>query len=289
MTLIPTQAIIPAAGLGIRLLTTTKEMPKEMLPVFSKGIKGEILIKPTLQVVFEQLYDSGIREFCFVVGRGERTIEEHFSKDSSFVSYLRRKGKSDFAEELDAFYRKLEDSSIVFVNQPEPRGFGDAVYRARSFVRHEPFLVRAGDDLVFSTHRQNIETSLVKLFEKMSPDAVLAVQKATNPRSYGVISGDRVGPAIYRVTHIVEKPKRPPSNMAIVASYVFNLRIFDAIEQTRHDSEGELQLTDAIRKLVIDGRGVYAVELRAGERRIDIGTSRSYWDALRYTFEACAK
>jgi len=287
--MLPKKVVIPAAGLGIRLLTATKEMPKEMLPVFAKSIDGQILVKPTLQVIFEQLHDVGFREFCFVVGRGKRAIEDHFSKDSGFVSYLRHRGKVDFAEELDRFYRKLEDSSIVFLNQPEPRGFGDAVYRAKLFVHNEPFLVRAGDDLVFSKHGSNIERRLVTLFEKMSPDAVLAVQKAANPRNYGVISGERVRPAIYRVTNIVEKPKTPPSNMAIVATYVFTPRILEALEQTKHDSEGELQLTDAIRKLVIGGREVYAVELRPDERRIDVGTSRSYWDALRYTFEMCLR
>jgi len=98
------KAIIPAAGLGTRLLTATKELPKEMLSVFAHGAYGGIALKPVVQLIFEQLFDSGIREFCFVVGRGKRAIEDHFTPDLAFVGRLSNAGKAQQAKDLDRFY-----------------------------------------------------------------------------------------------------------------------------------------------------------------------------------------
>ena len=99
--------MIPAAGLGTRLLSVTKEQPKEMLPVFARGKSGEICLKPIVQLVFEQLYQVGFREFCFVVGRGKRAIEDHFTPDFSYISMLDSRGKNGVAEDLEAFSRWL--------------------------------------------------------------------------------------------------------------------------------------------------------------------------------------
>ncbi|MBS7609834.1 NTP transferase domain-containing protein [Candidatus Bathyarchaeota archaeon] len=282
------KVIIPAAGLGTRLLTATKEMPKEMLPVFAKGLNGQILAKPMLQLIFEQLYDVGFREFCFIVGRGKRAAEDHFNKDTSFIRYLHSKGKEDLSRELEVFYRKLDESVIVFINQPEPRGFGDAVYRAKSFVQGKPFLVHAGDDIVLSEKGSHI-TRLIRVFKGMNADIAFLVERVGNPRTYGVITGVKIDPYIYKVTDIVEKPRAPPSNIAVVAIYVFHNKIFKAIEQIRSYEAGETQLTDAIKHLILDGCKVYAVELLPGEKRIDIGTPESYWEALKYTFSMCSR
>lgn len=88
------------------------------------------------------------REFCFIVYRGKRAMEGHFDADLNFVRYLLSKGRDEYAEELDSFYRKINDSMIIFVNQPEPKGFSDAIYRVKSFVSDEPFLVYVGDDII---------------------------------------------------------------------------------------------------------------------------------------------
>jgi len=123
------KAVITAAGLGTRLSPATKELPKEMLPIFHR--EGDrIVVKPLLQLIFEQLHDVGIREFCFVIGRGKRAIEDHFTPDPIFLRELRERGKGREAESLERFYAMLSDSSITWVNQPEPRGFGDAVLGA---------------------------------------------------------------------------------------------------------------------------------------------------------------
>ena len=154
------KVIITAAGLGTRLLSVTKEMPKEMLPLFCMGFNGDLLLKPVLQLIFEQLYDVGFREFCFIVSRGKRNIEDYFTLDYSFVELLKRRGKEVLAAELEEFYRKVESSAISWINQPEPKGFGDAVLRAEPFVDGEPFLVHAGDTYVISRGNSHIRRLL---------------------------------------------------------------------------------------------------------------------------------
>ena len=115
-----TKAVIPAAGMGTRLLSATKEQPKEMLPIFARGTKGDLCLKPIVQLIFEQLYTVGFREFCFIVGRGKRAIEDHFTPDSSFVSKLDSRGLDSATEDLQAFYRMVDDSTLVWINQPAP-------------------------------------------------------------------------------------------------------------------------------------------------------------------------
>jgi UTP--glucose-1-phosphate uridylyltransferase len=278
------KVVIPAAGLGTRLLTATKEIPKELLPVFDKGFKGAAVLKPMLQIVFERLYSTGFREFCFIVGRGKRAVADHFTKDEAFTSYIRSKNKEDIAEELEIFYRKIVASKIVMVNQPEPKGFGDAVAKAEVFTSNEPFLVHAGDDLILSSGNSHI-SRLVKVFEEKNADAVLLVHRVQDPSRYGVVTGVRVRPRLYKVIDIVEKPRTPTSNLATIAIYAFRNVIYEAIRNTEADENGEVQLTDAIKQLILAGGQVYAVELYSGEKRIDIGNVESYWAALRETFQ----
>jgi UTP--glucose-1-phosphate uridylyltransferase len=276
------KAVIPAAGLGTRLLFATKEQPKEMLPLFTRNKDGELCLKPLLQLVFEELHHGGFREFCFIVGRGKRVVEDFFTPDYDFVDYLKNLGKVKLASELAHFYEKIQNSVLVFINQPKPIGFGDAVYNARSFIADEAFLVHAGDDLVISRDNDHLKR-LVNTFEKYGADVVLCVEKVKDPRNYGVIIGKKVSQKVYEVEKIVEKPKTPISNVAVVALYVFTPTIFQAIRQTRPDENGEVQLTNAIQQLLTRKGKVYAVELNRNERRIDIGTSTSYWRALTAT------
>jgi len=288
VTLAVNKVVITAAGIGTRLLPVTKETPKEMLPLFSVNKKGELCLKPVLQLIFEQLYGVGFRNFCFVVGRGKRSIEDHFNKNSTFINYLREKGKHDLAEEIDSFYRKLDSSNIVFVNQPEPLGFGDAVYRAHVFTLNEPFLLHAGDDLILSNDNSHIRR-LINIFTKMGCDVAFLVERVQDPRKYGVINGVEIEPGIYKVIDIVEKPEKPPSNIAAVAIYVFNEKIYKAIEMVKPDRGGEIQLTDAIKNLILNGGKVYSVELLPHEKRIDVGTPESYWIALEETFKSSVR
>jgi UTP--glucose-1-phosphate uridylyltransferase len=282
-TLSITKAVIPAAGLGTRLLPITKEMPKEMLPIFTRGKDNQIFVKPMLQAVFEQLYDSNFREFCFVIGRGKRTIEDHFTPDWGFVEYLLSKSKTKEVNELKAFYKKIQDSILMFVNQPQPKGFGDAVLKAKAFTGEETFLVHAGDDLILSERTTYIKR-LVDTFQTLEADAAFLVEKVSNPSKYGVIKGEQIEEYLYRVSKIVEKPHIPTSNVAAIAVYVFKPEIYRQLERVAPDKAGEIQLTGAIQRLIEERDAVFAVELQEGENRIDIGTTADYWTALDITY-----
>jgi len=277
-------AVIPSAGLGTRLLPATKQQPKEMLPVFVRGSKGLVLLKPVIQLVFERLYDAGSRQFLFVVGRGKRSIEDHFTPDNDFTEHLRKLGKPQLVGEMERFYRRVRSSNIVFINQPEPLGFGDAVLKAKAFTKQESFIVHAGDDLIISRD-VGYFSRLVRAFDGHQADAAFCVQKVKDPTRYGVVEGDRVSPGLYRVKRVEEKPRRPKSRVAIVALYAFNESIHDYIEKARGYHAHELELTDAIEGLIEDGGKVYGVELNADETRIDVGTPESYWNALRATMD----
>ena len=173
------KVIIPAAGLGTRLLPLTKEMPKEMLPIFLEDNNGRIIVKPMLHVIFERLYSSGIREFCFIVGKGKRAIEDHFLVENKLIEGLERKNE-EIASILRQFYEKIEGSSIIMINQPEARGFGDAVCRGKPFIGEEAFLVHAGDDLIISDNNDHVRR-LDYAFKKYKADIVFFVEEIENP------------------------------------------------------------------------------------------------------------
>jgi len=276
------KVVIPAAGLGTRLLPITKELPKEMLPVVALMKSGQLSLKPVLQAIFEQLYDVGFRDFAFIVGRGKRAIEDHFSPDDDFVQYLTNKDKKDFAEDLEEFYKKIKNSNLVFINQPKPKGFGDAVSRAASFTGKENFLIHAGDDLIISKDNDHLKKAK-RLFEQYDADAVFLVEEVLDSRKYGVISGKEIKLGIYEVTNIIEKPIKPPSNLAVVALYIFKPIIYKAIKEVKPDKNKEIQLTDALKLLIEWNCKVYGLKLGPNEKRIDIGTAESYLGMVKTT------
>ncbi len=279
------KVVIPSAGLGTRLLPATKEQPKEMLPIFTRDCDNKLCVKPLLQVVFENLHHAGFKEYFFITGRTKRSIEDYFTIDNEFLNYNRNRNNFDSIKELSVFYEKIRKSHIVFINQPEPKGFGDAVYHAKPFTGNDPFIVHAGDDLIASMDNGNENSSLlnlVKIFEEKGAAAAFFVQKAKDPSKYGVIVGEKIGSKVYRVKSVVEKPVVPPSNMAIVAVYAFSPKIYEALENTVPDKKGEVQLTNAIQLLINRGYPVYALEMGETEKRIDIGNPSSYLAALKF-------
>ncbi|AWR93951.1 sugar phosphate nucleotidyltransferase [Acidianus brierleyi] len=246
-------AVITAAGLGTRMLPASKEIPKEMFPIPFQGN-----FKPVIQIIFEQLFDSGIRDFVIVVGKGKRVIEDHFTPDYDFISYLEDKGKTKQAEDLRSFYQKIEGSNIAFVNQSEPRGFGDAVLRAEPFVEEDFILVAA-------------DTILGKIpLEKMKINSFLTTE-VEDPRPYGVVvvEGEKV-------LDVEEKPAYPKSNLIIVPYYHFNEEIFPALREIKW--EGELQLTDGIKYLMRKGREFRAIKVNDV---YDLGNVENYITSLR--------
>lgn len=277
------KAVIPAAGLGTRLLSATKEQPKEMLPVFCRNRNGDLSVKPLVQLVFEQLFDVGIKEFCFIVGRGKRAIEDHFTPDFEYVERLNSISKNSQASDLQSFYRKLEESTIIWVNQPQPKGFGHAVLLARPFVGAEEFLVHAGDTYVISNQNSHL-TRLVNTHRRLRDDATLLIQEVLDPRPYGIIEGKETAEG-YKVTRVVEKPEKPTTNLAIMPIYVFTPILFRALEVTPPGKGGEIQLTDGIQKLIDWGLNVHAIKLSDDDIRLDIGTPQTYWEAQSLSYK----
>jgi UTP--glucose-1-phosphate uridylyltransferase len=281
------KAVIPAAGLGTRLLTATKEQPKEMLPIFAKARTGEICLKPMLQLIFEQLYEVGFRDFCIVIGRAKRAIEDHFTPDGYYISMLNGKGKRTEATTLDEFYELVRNSRTLWVGQPEALGFGDAVLRAEAFVGNDPIMVHAGDTYIIAPGENHI-VRLMKAYESLEADIVFLIEKVEDTRQYGVIAGDEETDGIYRVTDAIEKPTQPPTNLAIMPVYIFKPEIMKVLRSVRPGVGGEIQLTDAIKQSIVDGKRVYALSLGSNEVRLDIGSPQTYWEALRLSHSYAA-
>ena len=283
------KVVVPAAGLGTRLFPATKEQPKEMLPIFSKTVNGDMSVKPVVQMVFEQLYDAGLREFCYVVGRGKRGIEDHFTPDVNCIRNLEGMGKNGQASDLEDFYQKLDTSTIMYVNQPEPKGFGNAVLMAQPFVQNEQCLVHAGDSCIISKDMDYIK-KLLNAYEKFNADAAFIALEIENPKQYGIVEGKEVEAGIFKVKTVVEKPEKPKTNLAIMAMYVFHPVIFKALEATTPGKNGEIQLTDAIQKLIDWKLNVYAVKLDKSYAHLDIGSPERYWEALELSYrQFCRK
>ncbi len=282
------KVIIPAAGLGTRLFPATKEQPKEMLPIFSRTAQGDIMVKPVVQLVFEQVHNAGLREFCFIVGRGKRGIEDHFTPDSNCIKTLEGLGKNGQASDLGDFYEKLESSTIMWVNQPAPKGFGNAVLMAQPFVQNESCLVHAGDSCLISKDMDYLK-KLIETFNRFSADAAFLVIEIENPKQYGIVEGEEIESGIIKVNSVVEKPEKPKTNWAIMAMYVFHPIIFKALEATKPGKDGEIQLTDAIQKLIEWGLKVYAVKLDKSYSHLDIGSPERYWEALELSYKQFCK
>ncbi|MFQ6012002.1 MAG: sugar phosphate nucleotidyltransferase, partial [Nitrososphaerales archaeon] len=273
------KAVIAAAGMGTRLLSATKELPKEMLPIFSKN-GDDISIKPILQIIFEQLDDLGIHEFCFIVGRGKRAIEDHFTPDLPFLDTMSSKGRHSQARDLTHFYDRIIESQIVWVNQPKPMGFGDAVMKSHVFTGVDDFIVHAGDTTIISSGHKYLK-NLVKAHEKLNSDCTILTQRVDDPRNYGVINGKNKEKGILKVSSVIEKPAKPKSNLAILPVYIFKPSIFEALQKTKPGVGNELQLTDGIQTLIEMGHDVYCQSLPDDDLHLDIGNPSSYWNTLQ--------
>ena len=258
------KAIIPAAGFGTRLLPATKSQPKEMLPIVDK---------PTIQYVVEEAEASGIRDILMIIGRGKRAIEEHFDRNFELEAELEEKGRK---EDLEAIRRSASLANIHFVWQKELNGLGDAIRYARDHVGSEPFAVLLGDTIVDA--QPGVTQQLMQVYERYR-ESVVALEEVPKSKvgRYGVIDGKRVGDAkdLFMIRDFVEKPKpeEAPSNLAIAGRYVFTADIFDHLDRQKPGKNGEIQLTDAMRRLVKE-RAMYGLRFRG--TRYDIGNKLDF-------------
>jgi UTP--glucose-1-phosphate uridylyltransferase len=274
------KSIITAAGRGVRLLPATKEMPKEMMPIFCKN-NGERILVPMLQFIFERLYAVNIRDYCFVVGREKRSIEDHFTPDYGYVRELSGKNR----ELISDFYEKLENSHLIWVNQNKPMGFGDSVKRTEKYVGHDDFVVHAGDVSIIGGSDYPIKRLIETAKKDSSISAVLLCKKVTDPSRYGVPSITKISKSLFLVDGVEEKPERPKSNFGILPLYYFKPKIFDCLKKIKRGRGNEFQLTDAIQKLIDDGEKVVSIILNNNEFEIDVGTVESYRTAQKVTYK----
>ena len=275
-----TKVVITAAGKGTRLLPFTKEMPKEMMPIFSSMFTKKKVVLPLLQYIYEQLYFMGFRDYCFVVGREKRSIEDHFTPHETYLREL----AGDYKKIITKFYQKLENSHVVWVNQNRPLGFGDAVRRAERYVGNEDFIVHAGDVTILSKSKHPIS----RLIEtaKRNPDAkaILLCKKIKDFKRYGVPAVERLSNNLFNVRGVVEKPDRPKSDFGILPLYYFKADIFSSIKKIKPGKGKEFQLTDGIQNLIKEKQKVLAITLNKNEEEIDVGTVESYQKSQEITF-----
>jgi len=255
------KAVIPAAGLGLRFLPHTKAQPKEMIPVVDK---------PAIQYVVEEAVASGVHDILIVTGKGKKAIEDHFDANVELDDYLARSGRQGALEDLR---RLMATMRLMYVRQPVPRGLGDAILHAESFVAGEPFVVLLGDDITTDPPCAQV---LLEEHRRLG-GSVLALQRV--PRNeigrYGMVVGEEVDEGIVQVQDIVEKPapRQVRSTMATIGRYVLTEGIFPSLRDTNVGVGGELQLTDGIRRLM-KKEDVHGVLYRG--KRYDVG-DRAGW------------
>ena len=274
--------IIPAAGLGTRLLTATKESPKEMVPLFDR-VNNVVIVRPLIERIFLQMYDSGIRNFYFIVGKKKRAIEDHFTPEKNYFHSTSGQNKEIFKEIIEDFYHKIEQSNIVWINQNSPKGFGAAVLSTWDVLGNRPFLVHAGD--AFIRGNQEHISNLITSHDKIKSDVLLYLHEIKNPKEYGVAEAEEIGNGIFKVIKVEEKPKQPKSNFALMPLYAFNYTFFDSLSQTKPGLRDELQLTDGIQTMIDSGAKVNAIFFKNADDCIDIGTPQNYFRALQISFK----
>lgn len=257
------KAVIPAAGLGTRLLPVTKSMPKEMLPIVDK---------PVIHYVVEEAVKAGINDIVIITGKGKRAIEDYFDRSFELEFYLREKGK---VEELKQIEEIGEMVDIYYVRQKKPLGLGDAILYAEKHVNGEPFAVLLGDDIIISENPAIKQ--LIEIFERFNTP-VLGVEKVPweNVSRYGIMVGKEIQKGLYGVQSLIEKPSKEEasSNIAIVGRYVLTPEVFDALKEVKPGKGGEIQLTDALGLLIEKGTKMFAKEIEG--KRYDVGTKLGF-------------
>lgn len=251
------KAVFPAAGLGTRFLPATKASPKELLPLVDK---------PLIQYSVEEAVASGCESILIITGRDKTAIEDHFDIAFELEQTLREKGKDELLEQVRAI---SELAHIMYTRQKQAFGLGHAIYQAKDFVGSDSFAVLLADDVI-DAERPAIR-QMMDVFEKYQAPVIATMQVEGEAISrFGVIDAAEVGPGVYKVNDMVEKPpfSEAPSDLAIIGRYLFTPDIFGAIEQTKPGAGGEIQITDAMR-LLLKTRPIYALKLEG--RRHDAG------------------
>lgn len=276
-----TKVVITAAGKGTRLLPFTKEMPKEMMPIFSQVFTEKKVVLPLLQYIFEQFYSLNFRDYCFIVGREKRSIEDHFTPHETYIRDL----SGDYKKIMLKFYQKLEKSHLVWINQNKPLGFGDAVKRAEKYVGKEDFIVHAGDVTILSNSKHPVSRLIETAKKNPEAKAILLCKKVKDSKRYGVPTIEKISDNIFDIKEVIEKPEKPKSEFGILPLYYFRKDIFSSLKKIKPGKGKEFQLTDAIQNMIQEKQKVLAITLEKNEKEVDVGTVDSYREAQTITFK----
>lgn len=248
------KAVIPAAGLGTRVLPATKAQPKEMLVIVDK---------PALQYLVEELIASGIEEILIVTGRNKDSIENHFDYSFELEKTLEEKGKLELLKVVDDI-SKL--ANIYYVRQKKPLGLGHAIGCAEAFIGDEPFVVVLGDDIIYTDENKGeapVTKQLIDKYVELNGGNILGVQEVSEKdvNKYGIVKPLKIiDERTVEVENFVEKPslEEAPSRLAALGRYVLEPEIFGYLKNTKPGKGGEIQLTDAILDMKNDKGKLYA-------------------------------
>jgi len=252
-----TKAVIPAAGLGTRMLPISKSIPKEMLPIVDK---------PCMQYLIEEAIDSGITDILIINGRGKDAIEDHFDRNIEYEEKLKASGKSHL---LDSIKRINDKANIFYIRQFQAKGLGHAVSCAKSFIGNEPFAVMYGDDVCIG--EPPVLKQILDVYEKYGLP-VVSVKEFSDElvMKYSSLKVDHLENNIYKINDMIEKPKKDQifSNYSILGRVVLMPEIFDILDTIPPGYGGEIQLTDAMKVLMLS-KGMLACDFYG--KRYDIG------------------
>ena len=256
-----TKAIIPAAGLGTRVLPATKALPKEMLTIVDK---------PSLQYIVEELVSSGITDIVIITGRNKNSIEDHFDFSYELENTLKTNHKSEL---LDKVSHISNMANIYYVRQNMPLGLGHAVLKAKSFIGDDPFVIALGDDIIYNPEKA-VTKQMIEKYNLYGKSIIGCQEVAKEDVSkYGIAKlGHKVDETTYQMLDFLEKPSvnEAPSRTACLGRYLLSGKVFKYLEETKPGKNGEIQLTDGILAMMRDNEEVLAYDFIG--KRYDIGS-----------------
>ncbi|MCH2094450.1 MAG: UTP--glucose-1-phosphate uridylyltransferase GalU [Rhodobacteraceae bacterium] len=262
-----TKAVFPVAGLGTRFLPATKSVPKEIMTLVDR---------PLVQYAIDEARAAGITEFIFVTARGKSALEDYFDNMPALEDELRRKGKTDLLETLQA--TNMESGTIAYIRQHRALGLGHAVWCARRLIGDEPFAVMLPDDVIAA--EKPCLAQMVEAYQETGGSMVAAMEVPHDQTSaYGILDVQEDMDALVSVRGMVEKPAegRAPSNLAVIGRYILNPSVLENLNAMKQGAGGEIQLTDAIAQDIRGPNNVYGYRFRG--QRFDCGSKAGFLQA----------
>ncbi|MCE3047678.1 UTP--glucose-1-phosphate uridylyltransferase GalU [Helicobacter kayseriensis] len=267
------KCLFPAAGYGTRFLPATKAMPKEMLPIVNK---------PLIQYGVEEAFESGCTQIAIITGRNKRSIEDHFDISYELEREIQGTDKEHY---LEGIRKIMHSCSFSYTRQNEMKGLGHAILTGETLIGDEPFGVILADDLCLNEKGRGVLAQMCNLYAKYHC-AIVAIEEVDPSQvdKYGIIQGEEIEQGIFKVHSMIEKPSQEeaPSNLAIIGRYILIPEIFDILRTTPAGKKGEIQITDALQTLALQGK-VIAYQFQG--KRYDCGSVEGFIEATNVFYQ----